>query len=157
MGNYNPTRSTIVTSSDGNSVNIPQSDLSRVIPRQLSTGSTRGVQTVGYGKARLDGPNNRILVGGDGNSSVGIGNIPGTNEFGFFLINTNGIVTMKSVNGATTWYDDTGKIVQTTTNGSTVWYDDTGVPRILTGQAPLDGRMGSWVTKTGVNVITELS
>lgn len=157
MAEYTPTNKTIVSSSDGNSINIPASDLSRVIPRQLSTGSTRGVQTVGYGKAKLDGPNNRIIVGGDGNSSVGIGNIPGTTEFGFFLINSAGIVTMKSVNGATTWYDDSGNIVQTTTNGSTVWYDTTGLPRILTGQAPSDGRMGSWITKPGINVITELS
>lgn len=157
MTNYSPSRSTIVTSGSGNSVNIPQSDLSRVIPRQLSTGSTRGVQTVGYGKAKLDGPNNRIIVGSNDNSSVGIGNIPGTTEFGFFLINSTGILTMKSVNGETTWYDDTGKIVSTTTNGSTVWYDTTGIPRILIGQAPSDRRMGSWVTKAGINVITELS
>jgi len=156
MADYSPTKSTIVTSGSGNSVNIPASDLSRVIPRQLSTGSLRGTQTVGYGKAKLDGTNNRIVVGGDGNSSVGIGNIPGTNEFGFFLINSTGIVTMKSVNGATTWYDDTGTIVSTTANGSTTWYDTSGVPRILIGQAPDDGRMGEWVSKTGQNVYTLL-
>jgi len=34
--------------------------------------------------------------------------------------------------------------------------DDTGVRRILIGQAPDDGRPGTWVSKTGVDVITEL-
>jgi len=34
--------------------------------------------------------------------------------------------------------------------------DDTGVPRVLIGQAPNDGRPGSWVSKDGQNVITLL-
>jgi hypothetical protein len=46
MGNYTPDRSTIVTNDSGNSVNIPQSDLSKVIPRQIGTGNNRGEMTI---------------------------------------------------------------------------------------------------------------
>lgn len=34
--------------------------------------------------------------------------------------------------------------------------DDNGVPRILIGQAPDDGRPGSWISKEGQNVLTIL-
>jgi len=34
--------------------------------------------------------------------------------------------------------------------------DDAGVPRILIGQAPDDGRPGSWISKEGENVLTLL-
>jgi hypothetical protein len=86
-------------------------NLSRVLPRQLSTGSTRGQQRIGYGNAMLDGNNNRILVSNpsDG-TTVGMGNIPGTDgEFGFFSLDSDGTLIQKIVNG--TWYiyrkDDT--------------------------------------------------
>jgi len=35
--------------------------------------------------------------------------------------------------------------------------DDTGLRRVLIGQAPDDGRPGSWVSKEGEDVITLLS
>lgn len=35
-------------------------------------------------------------------------------------------------------------------------YDASGVPVVLIGQAPDDGRMGSWQVKPGRNVITDL-
>lgn len=41
-------------------------------------------------------------------------------------------------------------------NGSLVYYDITNTPRILIGKAPDDGRTGIWVSKEGINVITEL-
>jgi hypothetical protein len=37
-----------------------------------------------------------------------------------------------------------------------VGYDSTGLRRILIGSAPDDGRIGIWVSKDGVDVITEL-
>lgn len=159
MSLYTPPKKTLVGPTEGSNPTLPQSDLSRILPRQLSTGSTRGTQTVGYGKAKLDGTKNRIVVGGDSDSLVGIGNIPGTDpvEFGFFLLNSNGILTQKIVNGTTTWYDDSGNIISATSNGSTVWYDTTGLARVLIGQAPLDGRIGVWVSKPTIDVVTELS
>lgn len=37
-----------------------------------------------------------------------------------------------------------------------LYYDSTGTARILIGQHPVDGHMGIWVSKDGVDVITEL-
>lgn len=72
---------------------------------KLQTGNTRGTQTVGFGGAKIDGANNRIVITnpGDG-SSVGMGSIPDstTNEYGFFSLDENGRVIMKIVLG--TWY-----------------------------------------------------
>lgn len=86
----------------------------RILPRQLSTGSTRGTQTVGYGDTKIDGSNNVITVGDsiklDGNngvisvtdndgSQVGMGSIPDTDQFGFSSTNSQGQVIMTIVNG----------------------------------------------------------
>ena len=94
----------------------------RVLPRQVSTGSTRGTQTVGYGDTKIDGSNNVITVGDsivlDGNSSVitvtnddkskiGMGTIPDTNTFGFFSTNSDGIVIMSIVAGTLIMNDTT--------------------------------------------------
>jgi len=94
----------IFTAGGGDSGSLNSSDQSRILPRQLSTGSTRGVQTVGYGTARLDGSNNRITIGTPDGGTIGFGSIPGstTNEFGFFSIDTTGTLIMKIVNG--TWF-----------------------------------------------------
>lgn len=80
---------------------IPSGSTDRVLPRQLSTGSTRGTQTVGYGNTKIDGSNNRITIAAPDGSSVGIGSIPGspTNEYGFFSLDSTGRVIMKIVNG----------------------------------------------------------
>lgn len=80
----------------------------RVLPRQISSGSTRGTQKVGYGSTEIDGSNNRIVITNpvDG-TSVGIGTIPGsvTNEFGFFALDENGEVVMKIVGPTRYIYD----------------------------------------------------
>lgn len=69
---------------------------------KLQTGNTRGTQTVGYGGAKIDGANNRIVITNPAdNTSIGMGTIPGstTNEFGFFSLDSSGNVIMKIVNG----------------------------------------------------------
>lgn len=87
------------------------SDQSRILPRQISSGSTRGTQIVGYGNTLIDGTNNRITIGTPDGGTIGFGAIPGslTNEFGFFSEDSAGNLIMKIVNG--TWYvfrsDDT--------------------------------------------------
>lgn len=84
---------------------IDNGSTNRVLPRQLSTGSTRGTQTVGYGNTKIDGSNNRITIAAPDGSSVGMGSIPGTaNEYGFFSLDAGGNVVMKIVLG--TWYVD---------------------------------------------------
>lgn len=40
----------------------------RLYPRQLSTGSLRGTQTVGYGGVKIDGSNDQITIGSTTNS-----------------------------------------------------------------------------------------
>lgn len=107
---YNPGSSgpKIISSSGGKSGTLIQSDISRVLPRQLSTGTTRGTQNVGYGNAKIDGSNNRIVVGGADGSEVGLGNIPGTdNENGIFILAPNGKLSMKIVGGTFYAYDPT--------------------------------------------------
>jgi len=138
MGNYSPDRSTIVTNDNGNSVNIPTSDLSRVIPRQLSTGTLRGTQNVGYGTAKIDGSNNRITVGAPDGSIVGIGQIPNSNpaQYGNFLIYPSGKLSLTQISGDTTQYD---------TNG---------VPRIFTGSNPSDGEFVMKISKPNIDVLT---
>ena len=94
----------IISPGSNSNPDLAQSNLSRVLPRQLSTGSTRGTQTVGYGNAKLDGSNNRITIGTPDGGTIGFGLIPGsaTNEYGFFSQDANGQLIMKIVNG--TWY-----------------------------------------------------
>lgn len=80
---------------------------SRMIPRQMVTGSTRGTQTVGYGGTKIDGTNNRITIenNADG-SSIGMGAIPGsTSEYGFFSLDSDDNIVMKIVLGTFYVYD----------------------------------------------------
>jgi len=59
----------------GPGTNIPgtiaTSDISRVLPRQISTGALRGTQNVGYGGVKIDGSNDRIVLGTSGQSGTG--------------------------------------------------------------------------------------
>ena len=65
---------------------------------------------MGYGGAKIDGANNRIVITNPAdNTSIGMGIIPGstTNEFGFFALDEDGNVIMKIVNGTRYIYDPT--------------------------------------------------
>lgn len=122
----------IVTPGNVRPGNLPQSDLSRVIPRQLSSGSTRGTQTVGYGNTKIDGSNNVISVGDsillDGNnsvitvnnddgSSIGMGLIPDSDgQFGFYSKDSEGNIIMTIIDG-------------------TLLMNDTVVGRVLLGKS----------------------
>lgn len=70
---YNPTNTgpKLVTPGNIASKDLPQSDISRILPRQNSTGVLRGTQSVGYGDTKIDASNNRITLG----SSAGTGNV----------------------------------------------------------------------------------
>lgn len=128
---YNPTNggSMFISPGKGSDSFSTESNISRMLPRQMSSGSTRGTQTVGYGNTKIDGSNNVITVGdsilldggnnvitvknADG-SSVGLGSVPGfPGEFGFFSLNSSGQLVMKIVNGTTYMLDPTeGSIVR---------------------------------------------
>lgn len=105
MSLYKPKKG-YVTSGDGQAPNFAQSDLSRSLPRQMSTGYTRGTQSVGQGNMKLDGANNRILIGNPTSGSVGMGIIPNTdNEFGFFALDIANRLIFKIVDGTLYMYD----------------------------------------------------
>lgn len=58
-------------------------------------------------------------------------------------------------------YDDNGNIVarfgqQNASRYGMLLSDSTGTPRVLIGQSPDDGRMGVWISKPGLSVITLL-
>jgi hypothetical protein len=79
----------------------------RILPRQLSTGSSRGTQTVGYGNTKIDGSNNRITIGAPDGSTIGMGAVPDSieNSFGFFSTNTSGSLVMQITDGTFYVYD----------------------------------------------------
>lgn len=139
--NYSPKEPRIDRVKD---TELPTSDLSRVLPRQLSTGTMRGTQTVGYGNAKIDGSNNVISVGSDVGTQ-GIGSIPNntntTNEYGFFQTDSAEKIIYKQVQGTSLYYNPNDSY-----NNST---------RI--GFAPDDARPGIWVAKPGFDATNELS
>lgn len=95
MSEYNPNNSgqqyTKVDSVNNNP--LPQNDTSRVLPRQVSTGSTRGTQTIGYGGIKLDGSNNTITIDGD----IGGFNIT-NNDVTFLSLTKDGIILNDGTN-----------------------------------------------------------
>jgi len=137
----------IIKPGTGKSTILPQSDISRILPRQLSTGSLRGTQTVGYGNTKIDGSNNVITIGdtilldggnnlisvGDSisisgannaitvtntdGSIIGLGLIPSTTEFGFFSLDSGGNLVMKIVNGTKYVYNPTDSYHNVTQDG----------------------------------------
>lgn len=135
---YTPSNSkgTIFNGNNTNGINLRDSDLSRILPRQLSTGTLRGTQSVGYGNTKIDGSNNRITIGTPDGGQIGIGAIPGstTNEYGFFALDSNNNVIMKIV--GPTWFVDN---------------PDDGTNVMQSGELP-DGTYGWAVAKTGKNV-----
>lgn len=131
--NYSPNEAKIDRVRD---LELPRSDLSRILPRQLSIGTLRGTQSVGSGP-KIDSSNNTITVSlGDG--IQGIGTVPNnaggnTNQGGFFQTDTAGKVIWKLVQGTSYTYNRKDNYVNT----------------ILNGFAPDDGRPGIWVAKPG--------
>lgn len=109
------------------------SNLGRVLPRQNSAGSMQRTQTLGFGKAKIDGSTGTFTVGSDIGTN-GIGSIPGsTTQSGFFQT------------------DNTGKIVYTVVQGTELLYNpnDNYVNTVRFGFAPDDGRPGLWIAKPG--------
>lgn len=104
---------------------------------KLQTGNTRGTQTVGYGGAKIDGANNRIIITNptDG-TSIGLGLIPDSDEFGFFSLDAEGRVIYKNIGGTQYYYNPVDDL-----NNS-----------IIIGGAPDDGRTGIWTGRVGENV-----
>lgn len=165
---------------------LPVSNLSRVLPRQLSSGSTRGTQIVGYGKTKIDGTNNSITVGDtiflDGNSgnitvgqNIRIDGSTNTIDIGedIILDGINNIIQVGSSEGGTQGIgkipdtdnqsgffqtDSNGRVIYKLLNGTQYNYNlnDSYNNAILNGFAPDDGRPGIWVAKPGFSAYTLL-
>lgn len=122
--------------------------------RKLQTGNTRGTQTVGFGGAKIDGANNRIVVtdpaSGD---TIGMGIIPGTTkEFGFFSLNKAGDLVYKMVDGIEYRYDDDGTLIFKNTGGTLLMYDANNSNNTLQlGKLP-DGTTNLAIAKAGQDV-----
>ena len=93
-------KSYIVPGTNKQGAPLAQNNLSRSLPRQMSTGTLRGTQKVGYGNVEIDSSNNRITIGVAGESYIGMGTIPGfPDEIGFFTVDNTGQLSMKIVGG----------------------------------------------------------
>lgn len=110
---YDPThsRNSIASMPSVSQPDYPTSDQSRILPRQLSTGSLRGTQNVGYGDTKIDGSNNVIRVG---NGIL----LDGTNDIIDVVTNSSGSVSLGAIttNGVPAGFG----LVAKNTDGSTV-------------------------------------
>ena len=106
------------------------------------------------GNLRIETGNNRLVIY-NGTREVSV-----VDETGFDFTNTDGsrvhigLDDTGSINGIS-YYNTSGSVMATSDGSSTVYYDAT-IPRIVIGQSPDDGRIGIWVSKPGISVITEL-
>lgn len=139
MGLYTPGRKNPLSSSGSKAPVLAQSDLSRILPRQNSTGSTRGTQNIGVGNMKLDGANNRITIGAPDGSTVGLGAIPGTTpvEYGLFTLDSSGNVVTKIIDGS-------------------IYIMDGDLVRMLAGFQP-DGTVDVNISKNGESVLDAFS
>lgn len=92
----------------------------------------------------------------DGNIRTFIGEDPTSGNTVMDFYDASGNLVSRNTGDKTTYYDTDLNIVAEVTGDNTIYYD-TDDARILIGKAPDDGRIGIWVSKTGVDVITELS
>ncbi len=116
---YSPGSKPLIASGDLSSeINLSSSDLSRVLPRQLSTGNQRGVMNItgsitiadsvtGKKTIAIDGTNNVISVNNDTGSQIGMGLVPGSTDFGFYAVDSSGFLLYKIVGSTQYWYDKT--------------------------------------------------
>lgn len=173
---YNPANSgsMIVTPGVGSPGSTGSSDISRVLPRQLSTGTLRGTQNVGSGGGVLiDSSNDRIVLGTSGqtgsgavgsiildgaNSAITVSNnisIDGVGD-AITVTNTDGskIGMGKIPNSADFGFfslDSAGNLVMKIVNGTWYVYRPDATNMMQSGILP-DGTAGWAVASTGNQV-----
>lgn len=100
----------------------------RTFGRQVLSGNIRGSQNItgsltitspstNQQNITIDGNSDSITVTNTDGSSVGLGKIPGTNDFGFFSLDASGKLIMKIVNGTKYVYDPSNNYVNVTQDG----------------------------------------
>lgn len=109
----------------------------RVLPRQVTTGVTRGTQTI----QNTDG------------SYVTLGLIPdGGTDFGIAFFNSSGVIISKNTGAVETIYDSSGNMISQNTGETQFIYDgNTGKNVMQIGKLP-DDTYGFAVAATGDNV-----
>lgn len=111
--------------------------IERILPRQISTGSMRGTQIVGYGAVKIDGSNNTISITAPSTSTtINVGVIPTATitGVGLSIVDSSGFTLFKM--DGQTWY----------------WYDKTTTKNVMQiGKLP-DGTYGTAIAKSGFNV-----
>lgn len=129
-----------LTSSSGSfdyvkDVSIAEASFDRVLPRQVSTGSTRGTQTVGYGGVKIDGSNNRIDLEANDTRTV-LGDISDTNDItGLGIYDGDDVLRLlggKFPDGSVKIkLSQTGKDVSTATDDELIWSSDFNLFKIV--------------------------
>ena len=130
-------RKTIITPGSGSDAFSTASNLSRMLPRQLSTGSTRGTQTVGYGNTKIDGTKNTITIG---NQATG------------FTLNL-GVIANSTGEGVGMSITDSANFTLFKMDGQTwYWYDATTKKNVMQVGLLPDGSYGWAVSAPGYDV-----
>lgn len=136
--------SQIVTPGSGGDSFSTGSDISRVLPRQLSTGSTRGTQTVGYGNVQIDGSNNRITLGDTLGNDMTIGNYSNSSNsnsisqgFGLSIVDSDNSFITLGVNSAN--------------KSAEMIFNDSQTNRLLIGKNYLGDEV-VWISPPGIDV-----
>jgi hypothetical protein len=117
---------------------------------QLSQGMNRVAQYQTLQRG-FDARSGNIIIG---NGRIVIGQIA-KDTYGIAYYDINGNLISTTNEAIVTKYDTSGNIISIDNGESTIYYDSSNA-RILIGKAPDDGRIGIWISKTGVDVITEL-
>lgn len=134
----------------------PPSDTQRqpIEPHKIISGLLPGATQIRIGgdsNVLIDGLNKRISITQADGSSVGIGTIPGTGESGSFVLDSNGVLVSKTVNGVYYFYDTNGVLLQKIAAGTTFYYDTTGRNNIQIGTLP-DGTQNLAISKAGFSI-----
>ncbi len=153
---------TIKTISPGTGTpgSIQGSDISRVLPRQLSTGTLRGTQNVGSGP-KIDSSNNQIVLTDSTTSSqIVIGNQSTTNagdqRFGLSITDKNGTTMLLGIQSdgtlGFTFTDSSGFVLFDSNGLRWNWNDKTyDTNQVAIGKLP-DDSYNIVVAATGENV-----
>jgi hypothetical protein len=160
---YDPKRpgASIRTPGTDKSRSLAQSDISRTLPRQMSTGTLRGTQNVGYGNVKIDSSNNRIVLADNiTGSQIVIGDQNTTDatdqSFGFSITDSTGTTMLLGIQSDGTlgfrFIDSDGFVLFDSNGLRWNWNDKTyETNQVAIGKLP-DDSYNIVVAATGENV-----
>lgn len=158
---YKDSGITTITPGSGSPGSINSSNISRILPRQMSSGTLRGTQNVGYGNVKIDSSNNRIVLADNvTNSQIVIGdqNIsdPTDQSFGLSITDKNGTTMLLGIQSdgtlGFTFTDSSGFVLFDSNGLRWNWNDKTyNTNQVAIGKLP-DESYNIVVAATGENV-----